>query len=277
MPNMIDPGSLVTSRLRFFYRETELGSGTGFFTKYQGKVFLITNWHNVTGRNTETLQPISERGGIPDRMKILIGCRGHVGEWGELEIPLYKDMHENDPPEAPVWLEHAVPRRPQIDVVAIPIDVPDWAEVRTSDTVNTAPKMLLRVSTDVFVLGYPREISGGRGFPIWKRASIATEPDIDLDGPKMLIDTATREGMSGGPVIAVAHRGFEVKSNMFIATSDHGYRFVGVYSGRLGSDEMKAQLGIVWKARVVDEILQVPIAGTSSFFMPEATTDIDAR
>jgi hypothetical protein len=162
-----------------------------------------------------------------------------------------------------VWLEHPV-RRLRIDVVAIPIAVPDWAQAYTIDSVNTAPKMLLRVSTDVFVLGYPRGISGGRGFPIWKRASIATEPDKDLDGPKMLVDTATREGMSGSPVIAVAHKGFEAEPG-FLATGDHAYRFVGVYSGRLGADEMKAQLGIVWKARVVDEIVQVPTLGISSF------------
>jgi hypothetical protein len=140
----------------------------------------------VTGRNAETLQPISDHGGIPDRMKILIGRRGHIGKWGELEIPLYKDIDEKEHPAVPVWLEHAIAHRPKIDVVAVPIEVPGWAEVRTIDTVNTAPKMLLRVSTDVFVLGYPRGISGGRGFPIWKRASIATEPEIDLDGPKCL-------------------------------------------------------------------------------------------
>lgn len=68
--------------------------------------------------------------------------------------------------------------------------------------------MLLRVATDVFVLGYPKGISGGGEFPIWKRASIATEPDIQLGTlPKMLVDTATREGMLGAPVIAVARRG----------------------------------------------------------------------
>ena len=39
----------------------------------------------------------------------------------------------------------------------------------------------------------------------------------------------------------VAHSGFEVEAG-FVATSDHGYRFVGVYCG-LGTDEMKAQLG----------------------------------
>jgi hypothetical protein len=50
-----------------------------------------------------------------------------------------------------------------------------------------------------------------------------------------------------------------------------------VYSGRLGSDEMKAQLGIVWKARVIDEIVQVPAAGASSFLTAELTADNDAQ
>ena len=63
----------------------------------------------------------------------------------------------------------------------------------------------------MFVLGYPKGISGGRGFPIWKRASIATEPDIQHDGlPKLLVDTATREGMSGAPVVAIADGDFEM-------------------------------------------------------------------
>jgi hypothetical protein len=31
--------------------------------------------------------------------------------------------------------------------------------------------------------------------------------------------------------------------------------FVGIYSGRIGDDELKAQLGIVWKARVISEII----------------------
>jgi len=31
--------------------------------------------------------------------------------------------------------------------------------------------------------------------------------------------------------------------------------FIGIYSGRIGDDELKAQLGIVWKARVISEII----------------------
>jgi hypothetical protein len=127
--------------------------------------------------------------------------------------------------------------------------------------------MLLKVSRDVYVLGYPKGISGSGGFPIWKRASIATEPAIQLDGlPKILVDTATREGMSGAPVVAIADGEFEVEGRgPAYRLPGRVCRFVGVYSGRLGKNEMEAQLGIVWKAQAVDEIVQIPTRGKSSF------------
>ena len=37
--------------------------------------------------------------------------------------------------------------------------------------------------------------------------------------------------------------------------------FVGVYSGRIGADEFKAQLGIVWKEKALKEILQTKRPG----------------
>ena len=259
-------GSLVTSRLRLFYCDTELGSGTGFFYKSDGRLYLITNWHVVSGRNFQTLKCNLTNGGLPDRLKFTVGCRGHIGEWMEIDHMLYEDSGANVQPERPIWLEHAVHRH-KVDVVAIPILLPEGAEAHTIDHVNTVPTMALKVSRDVFVLGYPRGISGSRGFPIWKRASIATEPAIQLDGlPKMLVDTATREGMSGAPVVAIADGEFDVEGPPPpYRLPGRVYRFVGVYSGRLGKNEMEAQLGIVWKAQAVGEIVQVPTAGKSSF------------
>jgi hypothetical protein len=102
-----------------------------------------------------------------------------------------------------------------------------------------------------------------RPLMIGKRASLAPEPDINLDGPKKLAHIATRARMSGAPITTVAYSGFEVAAG-FNATSDQGYRFAGVSSGRLGADEKKPQFGIVWKAQVVDEMVQVPSPGISS-------------
>ena len=74
------------------------------------------------------------------------------------------------------------------------------APAKTSD-------MVLKVAYGLLlVLGFPMNLSHEEILPIWKRASVATEPDIPHDNlPVFLIDTATREGMSGAPVI---HRSF---------------------------------------------------------------------
>jgi hypothetical protein len=74
--------------------------------------------------------------------------------------------------------------------------------------------------------------------------------------------------MSGAPVIAIADGEFDVEG-MPPAYRLPGrvYRFVGVYSGRLGKGEMEAQLGIVWKAQAIDDIIQVLTKGKSSFLI----------
>jgi hypothetical protein len=84
----------------------------------------------------------------------------------------------------------------------------------------------------------------------------------------MLIDTATRKGMSGAPVIAVADGDFEIEGvQPAYRPPGRVYRFLGTYSGRLGGDEMQAQLGIVWRQSALSNILDVPAVGISSFSM----------
>jgi hypothetical protein len=54
---------------------------------------------------------------------------------------------------------------------------------------------------EVFILGYPFEIKRP-AFPVWKRASVASEPDlVRLVDDYILVDTASRPGMSSAPVI----------------------------------------------------------------------------
>lgn len=136
---------------------------------------------------------------------------------------------------------------------------------------NTYPDFVeysVAVGDDAFVLGYPLGLDGGPKLPIWKRASIATEPHYDLEHlPKILIDTATREGMSGAPVIAVQRgliqpRGAKSPAENIFGTVES---FLGVYSGRVGDDGLGAQLGIVWKASAVDEIVRNGVQGKTPF------------
>ena len=88
---------------------------------------------------------------------------------------------------------------------------------------------------------------------MWSTGFVASEPDIDHGGrPIFLIDCRTREGQSGSPVI--------------ISRSSEGYlsyedgstvgefipQLLGVYSGRINPE---SDLGIVWKARAVVDLL----------------------
>jgi hypothetical protein len=74
----------------------------------------------------------------------------------------------------------------------------------------------------------------------------------------MYIDSATRPGMSGSPVLLIEKRPaclFEGDINKPNKFSRNYTKFVGVYSGRFVDDELKAELGIVWKYTVIDEII----------------------
>jgi hypothetical protein len=163
-----------------------------------------------------------------------------------------------------------------VDVVAIPVckkkAIPNHVHLYP---LNAFPfECEPAVSDDVFVLGYPFGITDPLEYPIWKRGSIATEPSIAFKGlPRMLIDTATRSGMSGSPVV--------IKRTGIHPTLENPERFgtaagfVGVYSGRYGvekdsldkdrPEKEDVQLGIVWRKEVIEEIIIGEVQGTVDF------------
>lgn len=263
----IDPRSMMSFRIYPYYNHEKMGVATAFLYDWNEETFLVTNWHNVTGRRPETNELMSSSCGIPNQLRIEVHSAYDAGN-GHLEhrmipntIPLYRDDEMFDP----IWLEHPT-FGSRVDVVAI----------RLGDLVNPLPRNLVRlnrgdplmrvsIGTDAFILGFPRGISGGL-FPIWKRGSFASEPYHDIDGlPKCYVDTATREGMSGSPVIA-ASNGVLHLENLNISGRSNGivHRFVGIYSGRVGMGASDAQLAIVWKESALFEIVKNGIRGKAS-------------
>src|SRR5690606_7547831 len=103
--------------------------------------------------------------------------------------------------QKPAWLVHPEFRE-RIDVVAIPITSIDSARLHAINKGDFEPESEAFVGDDCFVIGYPFDNFQPLGLPIWKRASIASEPLLNVDQlPKILVDTATRPGLSGSPVI----------------------------------------------------------------------------
>jgi hypothetical protein len=116
-------------------------------------------------------------------------------------------------------------------------------------------KIAIMIGMDVFILGYPFG-SKPPAFPVWKRGSIASEPDlVRLSTGYYLVDTASRPGMSGSPVILRSWSNHILESNMWTASNDKLPidRVIGVYSGRLRPED--AQIGIVWHVEYIDQII----------------------
>jgi hypothetical protein len=248
--------------------------GTGFLLKsYSGSGwFLVTNYHNISGRDLSR----KERGKfIPNVVDILVRTlqpteEGDVRLRGQCALR-YRLVDEN---ENPLYFDLLDDEEDvfRADIAILPISIPTshpdgagfevcadrrafWQLNRNADTF---------VGEDCYIVGYPRGLRGDNRYPIWKRASIASEPSNTYQGKlAFLVDTATREGMSGSPVIArklrdINQASLESSSNLEEHFDDY---LIGVYSGREGADELGVQLGIVWHSEAV-EILIAKI-GTS--------------
>jgi hypothetical protein len=113
------------------------------------------------------------------------------------------------------------------------------------------------VASEVFILGYPLGLTKQGIFPIWKRGSIASEPFFDLmDGPIILVDAVTREGMSGSPVLYFGNALATTEGRDAFGPPSSQPWLVGVYAGREGvtEEEVHMALGRVWKRPLLDEI-----------------------
>lgn len=251
---------------------TASAHATGFLWERGDHWHLVTNAHVVTGWNHETRQSLSDSGFSPTHLKFEVAVdvadspdRGSLLQRRRLQIPLEDDGE-------PAWLEHPE-HGCAVDVAVLHLfkspDETSVHDLKARQLLSTPVNLHeewgeydVAAGEDAYVLGYPKGMAT-RGFPIWKRASIASEPSIDVDGlPKLLVDTATRQGMSGAPVIAV-RRGITMPSGSFDGETIIGetMQFLGIYSGRIGEDELGVQLGIVWKASVINEIIDGGVRG----------------
>lgn len=264
MPKTIFPDavSLSTHHLHLCFRPTNivLSSATGFLYERNDVNYLITNWHNVSGRNPINGECLSNTKAVPDMLSIMFREKGNVGTCHRENLQLYLD----DDMQCPNWLGHPIHGN-KVDVVAIPLPTMTVEKYRlfSINRIDFDTDFRTEVADDAFVVGYPFSTLTELQLPIWKRASVASEPDVDLDRlPKFLIDTATRPGLSGSPVVMQrvgihGASGDKLNGKELIGRIR---KFIGIYSGRVGVDETKAQLGVVWKERVIDEIIdqQVP-------------------
>ena len=260
-----------------------ISTGSAFFFGIDDEWFLITNWHNVSGKHFLTKKPLSKR--VPTHLVAKLSSyevgtgKGSFGV-APHDIPIYGQDRE------PLWFEH--PKLgSRCDVIALPKPRPSSCPEFMHNSANRISSVRIPVEPGctVFIIGFPRSISVGFGLPVWKSGYIASEPHygVTIDGetwpfgglqggielPAFFIDSLTREGMSGFPVFArfqgswdqtnpyhpidPEEPGFWKRNNVAIFGSE-GTEFVGCYSGRIMPKEEGAALGLCWRKDVIEEI-----------------------
>ena len=259
----INPLSTCAVRVKLFYNEHYIASATAFFWKHDGRIFMVSNWHVFAGREPRDGQPKNKCGLVPNRLQVEGVENNNPNMPFQLDLPLETD-------ERVLWNQHSVHGQKAdvavLDLNMIPVSrrVPHKRQLRSLPCINDVGQtkdMLTEVGQDVFVLGFPLGIMKTKSFPIWKRASIATEPEFPVDGMAcFLIDTATREGMSGAPVIQTGGN-YRNTNRSFVMSTGINTKILGIYSGRRIGELGEAQLGVVWKSELIEDIICNPAIG----------------
>jgi len=211
----------------------------------------LTNWHNVTGKNSDTEQLLDKQGRLPDEIKIvhLEQLPGKALGWVERFEELYDDHQKA------LWHEHPKHGR-LVDAVALPLT--ELAEVRLLPYVGRGapswPTITWGPADIVSVVGFPFGMTGGGSLAIWATGFVASEPQVDMrDLPLFLIDCRARPGQSGSAVVVFRNGGTVITEDGSISVgTGSACRFLGLYSGRINSE---SDLGLVWKESALLDIL----------------------
>ncbi len=207
-------------------------------------------------------------GGVPDHLRV------HVPLLDRALPPLIVRVDTLDEDGEKRWVEHPEDGA-AIDVVALPIVLPPPGEVATMpmNVLGSVP-LKQRIGMPVFILGFPFGRMG-IGMPVWKQATFASEPFLspDMDHRYLIVDSASRPGMSGSPVIQRVHGQIELEGDQYgrISEGDGALRFVGVYSGRFHRGSSSNGTENLHKARFQGSSMPVAPGSRSGRSSPRAT------
>lgn len=258
-----------------------LSSGTGFLYKYKENFYIVTAWHNLSGKHPDTLKSISKKLAIPNYLLANIPVSNGDGFANiTIKLKLFNSSKS-------LYFVHSQ-KYPKIDLAVIPLDKESTYEIgQTYDgqvinlpifktdgfTIHPIQDFLFNnksleelwfnnvdVTEELFIPGYPQNIFDETLQPVWKRATLASQIKYGWNRQrKFVVDSASKSGMSGSPVIYYNSRG-EFKSKGLTHYSSKPVAILtGVYVGRLGetkSTDNDPQVGIVWRDDLIPEIIE---------------------
>src|ERR1700754_783664 len=264
----LDPLSVAVTPIELLQNGKVFGHGTGFIWRHAERVFLITNWHNFSGQNPFDSSHLNKGGRIPDAIRFYpttpVDPEQHLARH-QISMPLFETFHR------PFWTQHRHFYDLRIDIAIIELTniagLPPIADYIALNRFDEEPKLFSHVGSDVFIVGYPFiEFDDLLKFPLWKRGSLASEPLVGWKKkPLFLVDSASRPGMSGSPVIRKVFGPAPIpKDGEYEIKGDNvmGQEFIGVYSVHLTSKRKDVTIGFAWYGNLIRELLAEPDAGT---------------
>ena len=156
--------------------------GTAFFYNFQTETFIITNWHNVTGKNPWDGESL-HRGRSPSYIQAKWPVGHTDATTDNEEVRWHFEVQKIDIEDAngPIWFEHPA-LGSYCDVVAIPANRPHhWpASIHmASNKIDEVP-VPVDVGMKVMVIGFPHAISTGPGLPLMKTGFLSSLPGQEL-------------------------------------------------------------------------------------------------
>jgi len=253
----VEAASLMTTPVYLFDQTRQVSQGTGFFYGVKNAagvidtVFLVTNYHVVTGHSPGTSLP-----GTGDRVVFYLHLdREDPSRVKQVALPLYNEAG------VPLWTQSR--EYPDADVILLPLPQAAYANVAMYVFVDdhTRTDIRIRPTSGATLLGYPYGFSDTTNrLPVWKTGHVASEPQVDFQGkPAFLVDVSAFPGMSGSPVLAVANGVYEDERE--VMRTGRVLRLLGVFSAMPvirsqtpGQADTSLQLGYVWKAALIAEL-----------------------
>jgi len=230
------------------------GVASGFFMNVNEHLFFITNNHVITGdfAKDEHLKFTKTRTIPTDSTTSVLRIRTYSKN---LNVGYFIPIDLSRPESTPLLMwEDAINKKGLMDVVAIP--APDSLKkyldgTKILSTTNVLSDLLISPSSELFIVGFPSPYGqrDNEFYPIWKKGTIASEPD--LGASYYWVDALGSGGMSGSPVY-YRNQYYQTKSgNSTMQVGGTPTFLLGIYSAQ----NYGLNLGNIWKLdKVIEQI-----------------------
>jgi hypothetical protein len=163
--------STTSVMLDMLFGNQLLAKGTGWFWRLPNGIALVTAWHNFSGLHHTDRTTLSSMAGMPDRVRFRY-VTVNPPMFQDAEFLLYLDDYRTEPR----WFVHPTCGS-FFDMAFVNFELIGADVTCINDVVSIQPDGSSKAGQDVFAIGYPQAVATMGVFPIWKRGSIASEPD----------------------------------------------------------------------------------------------------